>query len=244
MTLFFSPNLMPFTLTHPAAILPIFRWVKRRDLLLPLAIGAMMPDFGYYYTPFKFFNENAHTLVKSFTFCLPVGLIVFGLFYFLQTGWIAILPTYKSRLLFVDHLPEKLSLKFIALAVIAIVLGAWTHIIWDSFTHRNGLMLEYLPFLKVEVLSGIQLFRILQHASTLLGSIVLFNFYRKYKSDVTYIDRRSVIFICVTNIFSLIQALRIDPFQWFFFITEFFSTFFLISLFTAFVNTVRKRFKS
>lgn len=234
---------MPFTLTHPAAILPILKWGKRRDLLLPLAIGAMMPDFGYYYTPFNFFNENAHTFLKSFTFCLPVGLFVFALFYFLQTGWVAILPTYKLRLLFVDHLPEKISVKFIVLAAIAIVIGVWTHIIWDSFTHRNGFMLDYLPFLKIEVLSGVQLFRILQHASTLLGAVVLFNFYRRFKSDVTYVDRRSLIFICLTNVFSLFQALRINPFQWFIFITEFFSTFFLISLFTAFVNTLRQKIK-
>lgn len=232
---------MPFTPTHPAAILPIFKWAKRRDLLLPLAIGSMMPDFGYYFAPFEFFNENAHTLIKSFTFCVPVGLFVLAVVLFLKTGLIAILPNNKSRTFFYDHLPQNLTYKFVGLACAAIILGAWTHIIWDAFTHKNGFLVNLIPFLNVEVFTGVQVFRILQHASTLMGAFFLFQFYRQYPVEVGTYNKRSLIIITFMNVISLAFAMKINPFQWFFFITAFFKMFILMTISVAAVIAYRRK---
>lgn len=232
---------MPFTFTHPAAILPIFKWAKRRDLLLPLAIGSMMPDFGYYFTPFDFLKENAHTLIKSFTFCLPVGLLVLAVILFLKSGLISLLPNTKTRTFFYDHFPQNLNLKFIGLALAAIILGAWTHILWDAFTHRNGFLVNMIPFLNFEIFPQVQVFRILQHLSTIAGAFFLFRFYRQYPVETGAYDKRALIFITVANIFSLLFALKIKPFQWFIFITSFFKMFILMTISTAMVIAYRRK---
>lgn len=232
---------MPFTFTHPAAILPLFKWTRRPDLLLPLAIGAMMPDFGYYFAPLEFFKENAHTLIKSFTFCIPVGLLVLATVLFLQTGLMVILPNNKSRSFFYDHLPQNFNFKFVGLAIAAIVFGAWTHIVWDAFTHKNGFLVNMIPFLNVEVISGVQVFRILQHVSTLVGAFFLYRFYRQYPVKAGSNDKRSLIIITVMNVLSLLFALKIKPFQWFFFITGFFKMFILMTISVSAVIAYRRR---
>lgn len=232
---------MPFTFTHPAAILPIYKWARRKDLLLPLAIGAMMPDFGYYFTPFDFFNENAHTFVKSFTFCLPVGLLCLAVVIFLKSGLLALLPNNKMRSFFYDHLPQNLTVKFVGLAAVAIIVGSWTHILWDSFTHKNGFLVGMIPFLSTEVFPHVQLFRILQHLSTLVGAYFLFRFYYQFPVDRGSYDRRALIFIIVANFFSLAFAFKVTPFQWFYFITSFFKMFILMTISVAAVISYRKK---
>src|SRR5687767_12462029 len=83
---------MPFTMCHPAAVLPI-RAVSRGVLPLPaLVVGSMMPDVGYYFAPTKVFVENNHGLVSSFRFSLPCGLVVLALLSLLQGGWTVLLP--------------------------------------------------------------------------------------------------------------------------------------------------------
>lgn len=232
---------MPFTFTHPAAILPIFKRTRRRDLFLPLAIGSMMPDLGYYFTPFEFFNENAHTIVKSFTFCLPFGFMVLAVVLFLKTGLISILPNNKSRTFLYDHLPQNLTFKFLGLASAAIVLGTWTHIIWDGFTHNNGFLVNMIPFLRFEVFPQVQVFRILQHVSTIIGAFFLFRFYRQYPVERGAYDKRSLVLISVMNFLSLAFALKIQPFQWFFFITGFFKMFILMTISVSAVIAYRRR---
>jgi hypothetical protein len=232
---------MPFTFTHPAAIIPVFKWARRKDLLLPLAIGSMMPDFGYYFAPVELFNENAHTLLKSFTFCLPVGLFTLIIILVLRSGFLSLLPNNKSRTFFYDHLPEKLTLKFIALASIAIQIGTRAHILWDAFTHKNGFLVGMFPFLQFELFSGVQVFRLLQHISTLVGAYFLFRFYRQFPVAPGAYDRQSLRYIIVANFISLSSALSIRPFQWFFFITGFFKTFILISFAIAFTLTLFRR---
>lgn len=226
---------MPFTFTHPAATLPLFKWSRRKDLLLPLAIGSMMPDFGYYFAPLPIFHENAHTLIKSFTFCLPIGFLTFALVMFLKNGLLNLLPENKSKTIFYDHLPEKITVKFVVIAAVAIILGTWTHIVWDAFTHKNGFLVNMIPFLNFEVIPKVQIFRILQHVSTLIGAWFLFRFYRDYPVSSGEWNKRALKIITIANIFSLAFAFKISPFQWFYFITAFFKMFILISICAAFV---------
>ena len=221
---------MPFTFSHPAAVLPLYKWSRRPDLLLPLAVGSVMPDFGYYYAPFAFFKSNAHTLIKSFTFCLPLGMLCLALIYVLQKGWMELLPSSKLRAFAQTFLPSSYNKKFIFLSIVAIVVGSWTHIFWDAFTHKNGFLVQLIPALSFRMYPGIEVFRVLQHISTLAGAWILFNFYRNYPyTEYVQVDYRSAYyFIFTANAFSLYYALTLSPFQWFFFITGFFKCFFLI----------------
>jgi hypothetical protein len=55
--------------------------------------------------------------------------------------------------------------------VAALLAGALTHVLWDSFTHASGHVVAVFPVLRARVLGGHgpPVFKLLQHASTLIG---------------------------------------------------------------------------
>jgi hypothetical protein len=63
-----------------------------------------------------------------------------------------------------------------ALAPLSILIGAWTHIAWDSFTHGDGWMVRRMPALSAPVTffsyTG-ELCHVLQYASSVFGLAVL-----------------------------------------------------------------------
>src|SRR5882672_6336607 len=69
---------MPFTLAHPAAVLPLRRW-PRLDFVA-LVIGSMTPDFGYYLL-LPDMRLETHSFAGSLETCLPVGLLLVLLFH-------------------------------------------------------------------------------------------------------------------------------------------------------------------
>ena len=59
---------------------------------------------------------------------------------------------------------------------ISILIGAASHIFWDSFTHDHGYFVQTIPALQnsVDFLGRqIPMLKILQHGSTLLGGLVI-----------------------------------------------------------------------
>ena len=60
--------------------------------------------------------------------------------------------------------------------LISILVGAGTHLFWDSFTHEHGTFVKMIPALQSTVnLFVIQapLYKMLQHLSTLIGAVVI-----------------------------------------------------------------------
>ena len=58
----------------------------------------------------------------------------------------------------------------------SILIGAASHIFWDSFTHDHGYFVQTIPTLQnsVDILGRqIPILKILQHSSTLLGGFVI-----------------------------------------------------------------------
>jgi len=59
------------------------------------------------------------------------------------------------------------------------LIGALTHILWDSFTHRTGFFVQKLKLLSQVVnIVGfeIPIYKILQHGSTFLGFIIIITY--------------------------------------------------------------------
>src|SRR5260370_376021 len=69
---------MPFTISHAAAVLPFSRLLARWQLLSAVVIGAMVPDFGLFF-PWRIQRFETHSVWGVFAFCLPVGLVAYGL---------------------------------------------------------------------------------------------------------------------------------------------------------------------
>ncbi len=173
---------MPFTLAHPAAILP---FAKTKLPLSALVIGAMVPDFEYMLR-LSAQSDISHTLRGLFLFCIPAGVVALWIFHrILKLPLFALLPgKIQSRLdPLVDGFPFAPIARF-SLIVAGIVLGAVTHLFWDSITHPDGWMVMHIPLLQRPALAtqfgSPHVFRILQHASTLFGLGALLAAYSKW----------------------------------------------------------------
>jgi hypothetical protein len=170
---------MPFTFSHPATVVPLAR--KRPLVFSALIIGSMTPDvesFLHLSTDVSF----AHTPVGVFLFCLPVGLLLFLLFHhLLKRPFMTILPANHQRrlLTFAQNSRNVHSVRQWAWAILSIVIGAFTHIGWDAFTHEYGWAVQKLPVLQTSLLN-MKLYTVLQHGSTFTGALLLGYWYSRW----------------------------------------------------------------
>ena len=162
---------MPFTLSHPAAVVPLRRLLPGL-VLSALVIGSMAPDFPYF-VGFSEIRWQTHSFASVAWFSVPVGLASYFVFQRWQrAAWIDLLPgSFAAR---IPQLRPRAPL----IAVIAsLALGAATHVIWDSFTHEHqpGVMLVRALNAVVIRLFGFPVrgYNLLQHTSTLVGAVLL-----------------------------------------------------------------------
>jgi hypothetical protein len=172
---------MPFTFAHPAAILPLRR--SRFLQTVPLIIGSLVPDLPYFF-PARIGRAafpDTHTLYGSFLTDLPLGMTLLVLTLLLRepltvllgarVRWICLrsIERFNARPL---HWP---------IALLSILIGSWTHIAWDSFTHQTG-----WTAMRVAALSApISLFgwdtatsHLLQYVSSVFGLVILAIWFR------------------------------------------------------------------
>jgi len=165
---------VPFTLAHPAAVLPIRRLWPRAFVLSGLVIGSMTPDFAYL-MPQLVNRLESHSLRGSVFFCLPVGFATYVIYHVvLKVPLAALLPSaLQPRAAEQIARSPGLPARSIPAVLFSIWIGALTHIGWDQFTHRGSHVVHTLRFLDTVLfqVSGypVYLYRVLQHASTVLG---------------------------------------------------------------------------
>lgn len=186
---------MPFTFSHPAIILPLTYLPRHWFSLSGLIIGSLTPDFEYFLR-MKIQSNFSHTIEGLFWFDLPLGLILSFSFHNIV----------RDRLF--DNLPTFLKSRFIpfkqfdwnghfkknwTIVIISILVGATSHIFWDSFTHDHGFFVKTIEELQnvVDFLGRqIPIIKILQHSSTLLGGFIIA--FTIYKLPQTKIENNSI----------------------------------------------------
>jgi hypothetical protein len=181
---------MPFTFAHPAAILPLRR--SRFLQTVPLIIGSLVPDVPYFFpTRFGRAFPDTHTLYGSFSMCLPLGMALLILTVLLREPLTVLLGA-RARWICLRSIE-----RFIArplhwpMALLSILIGAWTHIAWDSFTHQSG-----WTTVRVAALSApVSLFgwetatsHLLQYVSSVFGLVVLAIWFRRLVLRVPLCD--------------------------------------------------------
>ena len=162
---------MPFTISHAAAIIPFNR---RPFVLSALITGCMSPDFLYFIPGIPNYRIT-HTIPGLFLFCLPASLVAFHLYHhWLKQPLISLLPGPVRR-----RLPNNLHrfTPYWPWLIASILMGAFTHIFWDSFTHSYGLAVRLMPGLTQPVLTvfgeTLLLYKLLQYLSTILGGLIV-----------------------------------------------------------------------
>jgi hypothetical protein len=166
---------MPFTLSHPAAIIPLAR---QRLVLSALVVGSMSPDFLYFINLAPR-GQFGHTPAGVFLFCLPPGMLTLWLFHTLMK-WplLSLCPqALQERLMRPAQGFTFRSMSRQLLIVLSILIGAGTHLLWDGFTHEYGWAVSRLSFLSWSVIEigarSIPVFKLLQHLSTVIGGTAL-----------------------------------------------------------------------
>jgi len=179
---------MPFTFSHPAIILPLRYLPKSWFSLTALAIGSLTPDFEYFIR-MKVKSDYSHTLSGIFWFDLPLALLLTFLFHNLIRNLLfQNLPTViKNRILIFTNFDWNMYFKRNWLIVIiSLLIGIFSHIFWDAFTHQHGYFVMQIDSFKNTIAifgREIPFWKIAQHSSTLIGTIImLFAFSKLPKS--------------------------------------------------------------
>jgi hypothetical protein len=145
----------------------------------------MAPDFVYFTTlsPGSIFS---HSIPGVLFYCVPAGVIALWLFHFvLKRPMSSLLPaSHQQRLVPWMNVFSFGPCRHFLLIVLSLVIGGFTHIIWDSFTHADGWPVVHFPALSFTVqvtwFGPSQFYRILQHGSTVFGAAVLLGCYWRW----------------------------------------------------------------
>ncbi len=169
---------MPFTFSHPAAVLPLTYLPKRWISITGLVIGSLAPDFEYFLR-MKVFSLYSHTWIGLFWFDLPLTIILAFIFHLIVRNSL------------IDNLPNFLNKRFsifknfnwiqyfkenFLIVILSILFGVATHIVWDNFTHEQGKFVQTIGELqKTFTIAGhlIPAYKLLQHSSTIIGGLII-----------------------------------------------------------------------
>lgn len=167
---------MPFTLCHPAIVIPLHRYARHLTSLPALVIGSMAPDFVYFFS-LGVSGSFSHSLLGVLFYCVPAGALVYIVYYaILKRPFLAWLPqAISARMAW--QIPWPLpSARAAAVVLGSLAIGALTHVVWDAFTHDHTPVVNRFALLRFLIPVGgheIPLFKLLQHMSSLIGFIVI-----------------------------------------------------------------------
>jgi hypothetical protein len=176
-----TPETMPFTAAHPAAVLPFV--AARRQLHLDttcLVIGSMAPDFEYFVRG-RLRSTISHTLAGLFAWDLPTTLLLcFAFHAVVKWPLLLTLPDRVARLVAPAWARPPVS-RWTPAAIVSLIasslIGAASHLVWDSFTHRAGYAVHRVAVLgaivELPVFGRLPVYRLLQHVSTFFGLLLI-----------------------------------------------------------------------
>lgn len=157
---------MPFTPAHILPVIPIRRWLP----FSALAIGTMIPDIPMFFPICKY--RDTHSPIGAVTVCAPIGFAIFLLFEFvMRRPLIELMPAcFAQRLSLRPNFRH--GFPFLISVVVAVIIGACSHQIWDAFRHKGRWGTRLLPMLSSDVSMGSLMvpgYKMVQYGSTLLG---------------------------------------------------------------------------
>ncbi|MFJ1707702.1 DUF4184 family protein [Kitasatospora sp. NPDC088346] len=165
---------MPFTLSHPAAVLPLLRGVRARGPLVAPALvaGSMAPDLPFFAESLLpgVYRSGGLThrwwAVPTVDVALATALVA-GWRGLWRDGTAVLLPATGAR---PADRPDRLPGP--GPVALSAALGAATHVGWDSFTHRGRAGVRALPVL-TRRLGGVPLYTALQYGTSLAGLVLV-----------------------------------------------------------------------
>ncbi|MFI5533826.1 DUF4184 family protein [Kitasatospora sp. NPDC051853] len=146
---------MPFTFSHPAAVLPLLgrgRWVAAG-----LVAGAMAPDVPFFAESVVRGSYRYGGLTHRWWAVPTVDVAIAGV---AAAWWYGVVR------------PERREVPRLGWFALSAAVGAGSHVLWDSFTHQGRCGVRALPVLNTRV-AGVPLYTALQYGTSLLGLAAL-----------------------------------------------------------------------
>lgn len=181
---------MPFTLAHPALVLPLKYLPKKWISVTALVIGSVIPDAESYLRMYAEKNLT-HSWPGFFIFGLPVGLFLSFVFHnVVRNTLIDNLPGFIFRRL----APFKLFnwndrfKQHWHIIILCMIVGGGSHFLWDSFSEFDGWLHQQMPVLRGNILIGehqLEIAYLIQYISTLAGLLVVLVFFLLLPSSNT-----------------------------------------------------------
>jgi hypothetical protein len=159
---------MPVTPAHAVAARPLHKWLPALPLSA-LVIGAMSPDYEYFLRLAPI-TRDAHAPNGLLFFCVPVSIVVWFVFRrLIRPALVELLPPGLSGALG----PASRSW---LLALVAVAIGAVSHVVWDGFTHQDDWAVRAWPVLRAQpwpAILPLPWFKLLQYGSSIVGMLAL-----------------------------------------------------------------------
>lgn len=161
---------MPFTGSHPAAVLPL-----ARGRLVPsaLVLGSMVPDLPYF-IPVPASATLTHSIPGAVTVDVLLGGAVFVLWHgvLARPAVAAAPPGLRARLgprTLNGLATHAASAAAVVRVAVSLAVGALTHVVWDAFTHerRTWWSIGWLA----ERHGGLSGYRWAQYTSSVVGAV-------------------------------------------------------------------------
>jgi hypothetical protein len=180
---------MPFPLAHPAAVLPLKRFCPRFLSFPALVAGSLSPDAGYLFRG-ESVSDISHSVLGGTGFGFVVGLLMILLLYSLGPTFIGRLL--QSRAFRTDHPLEDLEKEILTMAsaravILSLLIGVWTHVLLDSFTHSDGWLVLHLELLRSPVATigphEVRICHLLWYACSFLGVAWLVMAFRSWQDN-------------------------------------------------------------
>ncbi|AEB76555.1 DUF4184 family protein [Clostridium botulinum] len=169
---------MPFTFSHPAIVIPLNKQLPKYFNITALILGSMAPDFEYFLR-FKPIGKIGHTLLGVFSFDIPIVFIMAFLWHcIIKKTFILSLPDPFDKKLsyFLNKKADVFNIKYVITFVVSTLVGVYSHILWDAFTHKTGFFVTRIALLSnnIKIMHfNIPIYKILQHGSTLIATVYI-----------------------------------------------------------------------
>ncbi|SFS75716.1 DUF4184 family protein [Paenibacillus sp. BC26] len=142
---------MPFTFAHPFFAVPLRRIKPKWVSVTGLILGSMSPDMEYF-VAMEPYQSIGHSILGFLIQGLPLCIaFAFVFHYMIKPVLPKFLPSFGRMDQFVSDLCVDWKLDSARAWIVflgSLLIGYWTHMFVDAWTHVGGIFVEWFPFLR------------------------------------------------------------------------------------------------